>query len=218
MSLSDQSRPPNLLEASMLAGVEKAMNAGLRNAPGTRKRLAQHAGRLLCVELTLPRMNVWALIVEDGIELYHTSEAEPDVHLIGGPLDLASQLFRWRSAPGVIGGPVEIRGNRELLQELVDIVQELDLDWGGLFEPIMGSDIAQQLDYGARRFFGWARETVSRLGEQLGEYMRDESRLIALRRDVHEFNEDVDELRMDLDRLTARVERVRQRLAERNSD
>lgn len=211
MSLKDQSRPPNMLETAFFAGVEKAVNAALRRDPASLRRLAEDAGQLVGVHLTLPPVSAWVLIVEDGIELYHSSDAEPDVSLRGSPMDLAAQLFQWRNAPSVIGGPVKIRGDQELLRRLTDIARDLDIDWGGLFEPIMGAELAQQVDYGARRLFDWGRDAFSRLTGQLGEYMRDESQLIALRRDLYEFNQDVDELRMDLDRLDVRVQRLKKK-------
>src|SRR5690606_40751699 len=91
-----------------------------------------------------------------------------------------------------------------------------DLDWGALFEPILGSELAQQIDLGARRLFDWARQAASRLGRQVGEYLREESPLLALRRDVHEFNQDVDEVRMATDRLGARIALLKQKM-ENNS-
>lgn len=209
MSLKDQSRPPNLFETAFFAGVEKAVNAALRRDPATLQRLADHAGQLVGVHLTLPPVSAWVLIVEDGIELYHSSDADPDLSMKGSPVDLAAQLFGWRNAPSVIGGPVQIRGDEALLRRLIDIARDLDIDWGGLFEPLMGTELAQQVDYSARRLFSWGRDMLGRLSEQLGEYMRDESGLLALRRDVYEFNQDVDELRMDLDRLDARVQRLK---------
>jgi ubiquinone biosynthesis protein UbiJ len=218
MSLRDDARPPHLLEATFVAGVERAINAALRADPATQQRLARHSGRLIAVHLTLPPLTTFVLVVEDGLELYHASDADPDVRLTGSPLDLAAQLFDWDKAPALIGGPVRIEGDRELLQDLVAIARELDMDWGALMEPVTGSELAQQIDYGARRVFGWARETFSRLGNQLGDYLRDESRLVALRRDVYEFNQDVDELRMDLDRLGARVARLKTRLEPGDGD
>ncbi len=191
--------------------MERAINAALRNDPATREHLARHIGRLVAVHFTLPPLTVYALVVEDGMELYHTSDARPDIRLRGSPPELAAQLFNGDDE-SLIGSRVRIQGDQGLLQELVAIGRQLDLDWGALFEPLLGPELAQQLDHGARQFFGWARQACTRFGEQMGEYLRDESQLLALRRDVYEFNQDIDELRMDLDRLDARVQRLQHRL------
>ncbi len=209
MSLKDQSRSPGLISTTALATVERAINTALRTDPATAAKVAMHSGRLVAIEVTLPPMAVYALIVEDGIELYHRSDATADVAVKGSPMDLAVQLLDWNTRPGVIGGPVQITGNSELLQELQELAQGLHIDWGALLEPLTGSELAQQIDYGARQLFGWARQAAGRLVDQLGDYVGNESGLIPQRREVYEFGQDVDELRMDVDRLDARIQRLR---------
>lgn len=204
-------RQPGLLSTTAVATAERAINAALRGDPATAARLNRHAGRLLAVRLTLPSAAFYALIVEDGVELYLRSDSEPDVAVTGNPVDLAALLLDWRRQPGVIGGPVRVEGNRELLQDLRDLAGDLRLDWGALLEPLIGGELAQQVDLGARRLFGWARATLDRLGDQLGDYLGSEAGLLALRRDLYEFYQDVDELRGDVDRLDARVQHLTQR-------
>lgn len=202
-------REPGLLSTTAIASVERAINAALRSDPATAARLSRHAGRLLAVHLTLPPLRLYALIVEEGVELYLRSDAEPDVSVTGNPVDLAALLLDWRRQPHVIGGALRVEGNRELLQDVRDLAADLDLDWGALLEPVIGGEMAQQLDQGARRLFDWARQAVDRLGHQMGDYIGGESGLLALRRDVYEFYQDVDELRGDVDRLEARVQRLK---------
>lgn len=206
-------RPPNLFEATALATLERAINSALASDPLTLEQLREHSGRLLAVHLTLPPLAIFALIVEDGIELYHGSEAEADVSVRGGPIDLAAQLFDWKTSAGLIDGPIDIRGDRELLQALTTLLKQLDLNWSTLLQPLLGSELASQIEFGARRAFDIARQAVSLLLDQAGNYLREESSLMALRRDVVEFNQDVDELRFDVDRLAARITLLKQRQA-----
>lgn len=210
MSLREDSRPPSLFQAAALAALERAVNAALRADPATMKALGEHSGRLLAIDLTLPPVAIYALIVEDGIELFQKSDATPDVLVRGNAVDLVAQIMEWREAPSVIGGRVAISGDQELLRRLVALGRELDVDWGALVEPVLGDELAQQVDLAGRRLFGWLREAGARFGRQLGEFLRDESELLALRRDVYEFIEDVDELRLDVDRLEARIRQLKQ--------
>jgi len=55
-----------------------------------------------------------------------------------------------------------------------------------------------------------ARQAFDLFLDRAGDFLREESSLMALRRDVVEFNQDVDELRSDADRLAARVSRLKQ--------
>lgn len=205
-------REPGLLSTTALASIERAINAALRSDPATAIQLNRHTGRLLAVYLTLPAMPFYILIVEEGIELYLRSDAQPDVSVTGNPMDLAALVLDWRRQPQVIGGAFRVEGDRELLQEVRDLAMQLNLDWGALLSPLMGGELAQQLDQGARRFFDWARQAFDRLGDQMGDYLGGESGLLALRRDVYEFYQDVDELRGDVDRLEARIQHLKGRL------
>jgi len=205
-----ETRPPNLFEATALATLERAINTALAADPLTMELLREHSGRLAAVHLTFPPLSIYALIVEDGIELYHGSEAEADVTVRGGPIDLAAQLFNWKTADSVVAGPVKISGDRELLQKLTAIVKQLDLNWSALVEPLLGSELAQQIEYGAKRVFSMARQAFDLFLNRAGDFLREESSLMALRRDVSEFVQDVDELRFDTDRLAARIARLKQ--------
>lgn len=202
---------PGLLSTTAVAAIERAVNRALRADPASAARLAEYAGDLVAIHLTLPPTALYMLVVEDGVELYLYSDAPPDVTLTGNPADLAALLFDWRRQPGAIGGALRIEGDRQRLQDLRDIATGLDVDWGALLEPLFGGELAQQVSVGARRLFGWARDTASRLGEQAGDYMAGESGLLALRREVHEFYRDVDDLRDDVDRLEVRIRHLQTR-------
>ncbi|MBZ2189284.1 SCP2 sterol-binding domain-containing protein [Alcanivorax sp. JB21] len=209
MTLEHQSQPPGLLETLLLASIERGVNSALRHDPASQQRLAEHSGRLISVSLRVPAREVFILIVEDGVECYHSSEAEADVSLCGGPLDLAAEFLGWDTAPGVIAGPVSVRGDRELLQALTAIARDLDVDWGALFAPLLGNELAQQVDHGARRFFHWAREGLDRLARQGSDYLSRESGLMPSRTELREFGHDVTELQMATERLEARIQRLR---------
>lgn len=214
MTQPRQPRPPGLLETTLLASIERAVNAALRADPASLAQLAEHSGRLVSVHLRFPARSVFILIIEDGVELYHSSEAEADVSVHGGALELAAQFLDWHNAPGVIGGPVTIQGDRELLGALTDILRELALDWGALLAPVLGDDLAQQLDHGARQLFSWARESLSRLARQGGEYLSRESALLPSRHALREFGRDVEELEMATERLEARIRQLEARRRE----
>jgi len=201
-------KPANLLKASLLATLEKSANRALASDPASLAALTEHSGRLLAFHLSLPPTDVFLLILEDGVELYHASEATPDVSVTAAPADLAALFFNWQKQPELIGGRVRIEGDRELLQQISAILRGLDIDWAALLAPHLGDNLAQQIDFGGRRLAAWLKDTGKLLGQQLSGYLKQESGLLALRHDVYEFCQDVDELRFDVDRLDARIRRL----------
>lgn len=202
---------PTLLPAMLIAAIERAVNAALRSDPASAARLSGHAGRRLAVRLTLPPATAQVLIAGHGVDIQLHSEATADVTVTGNPVDLAALLFNWQRQPSAIGGSLRIEGDRELLQALREIAGGLNIDRGALLEPSLGGELAQQIDFGGRRLFGWAQQALSRLGEQVSDYLAGESGLMALRRDVYAFCQDVDELRGDVDRLEARIQHLQNR-------
>ena len=208
MSLKDEATPPGLIETALLASVERAINHALRTDPASMEKLAALSGHLVSLHLSLPPLVIFMLVVEDGIELYHASDAEADVSLHGSPVELAAQFFEWRTRGSVVGGPVRIRGDQALLQSLVDIARDLRIDWGALFEPMLGGELAQAMEHGGRQALAGARDLLSRLGRQISSGLQQDNGVLALRREVFEFNQDVDELRLDVDRLAQRIARL----------
>lgn len=204
------SSEPNIIEATFLATVERAVNTALRHDPATLNKLANYSGRLLHFKLNFPPRELYVLIVEDGVEIYHSSEAVADVSVNGSPLDMAGQLLGWQKAEQLIGGSLKIQGDQELLQQVSAIARQLDIDWGGLFSPILGSELAQQIDYNGRRMFGWLRQTGQRLLNQGSDYLRHESQLLPSKRALTGFACDVEEIEMATERLEARIAKLQQ--------
>ncbi|MEY1662958.1 ubiquinone biosynthesis accessory factor UbiJ [Isoalcanivorax beigongshangi] len=207
----DDTPVPGLLETTLVASLERALNTALRADPATLMQLGEDSGHLLEIRLRFPARSLFVLIVEDGVECYLGAVTEPDVRVEGHALDLAAQLLGWRSAPSVIGGPVRIEGNRELLQRLTALAQQLDVDWGALLAPVIGPELAAQLDHGARQLFSWARDGLRRLARQGADYLRFESGLVPSRHELREFGHEVVELQMATERLEARLARLTDR-------
>lgn len=199
---------PNIIEAALLGTIERAINSALRQDPATQQQLADYSGRLLQFMLRFPARELFVLIVEDGVEIYHSSEAVPDVSVQGSPLDMAAQLLGVQRAEQLIGGPLSIRGDQMLLQDISTIAKNLELDWGGMLAPVLGSEIAQQIDHTGRQLFGWLRNTSARLLAQSSDYLRHETQLLPSKRALTGFACDVEELEMATERLAARVQQL----------
>lgn len=209
MSTSDQ--PASLIKATLLGSLEKSINAALINAPNSLEQLRDLSGRLIAIHSGFPLGDIFTLVVDDGVELFHASSAIPDVSVTGSVSDLAALVLNWTQQPQLIGGHFQIQGDRELLQQLQAIATELDVDWGALLSPYLGDNLAQQVDYGGQRLLGWLRDTRSIVGSQLKHYLANESSLLPPPYQIYEFCQDIDELRYDVDRLDARIARLKRR-------
>lgn len=209
--MSDNS-PANLIKATLLASIERAVNAALQSDPQSLKQLTQHANKLVAFRSRLALTNAWLLIVEEGIELYHSSAAQADITIQASPFDLASVALNRQRLASLLGNRIQVSGNQALFLQLMQIFQQLNIDWGALLSPIIGDGLAQQLDHSGRQMLGWFKETGQMLGNQLTRYLQKETGLLALRRDVYEFGQDVQELITDVEQLDSRIQRLKQTL------
>lgn len=198
-------RPPSLLATTLLSSLERAINTALQADPLTLHKLGDYCGNLVELQLTVPPLHLFVLILEDGVEIYSRSEASSNVRVSGGPVDLAGMFFNWHSASSPVAGNVQIEGDRELLQALVALGRNLNIAWGELLGPLLGRDLAQSMEYGARRLFVVAEQLLKNLQQNSAQYFQQPNPYTPAKRELFEFSQDVAELRADVDRLSARI-------------
>jgi ubiquinone biosynthesis protein UbiJ len=164
-----------------------------------RVRVCVHGGRL-------------ALAAADAAE----SQAAPADAVISGSLRaLGSMLRGARPAAAQERSAVSIRGDAEianlyrqlLLAARPDPEEELSR-WIG----DAPARTAARLAYGV---IGWARRTQRVFGENVAEYLQEESRDLVTRTEADEFLEGVDQAREAADRVEARLRALQQRLRDR---
>ena len=73
---------------------------------------------------------------------------------------------------------------------------------------LLGDELAFPLSRALRRLASVARRTAHELGDDVQEFVAEESELLAARDDVQDFGDEVDRLRDALARLDKRVSRV----------
>jgi ubiquinone biosynthesis protein UbiJ len=111
-----------------------------------------------------------------------------------------------RSAGAVVSGDAEIAiSYRELLAlARPDFEEELS--------RLIGDVPARRLSQFALRTVEWARRARRAAGENLAEYLQEESRDLVNKPELDEFLEGVDTLRETADRVEARIARLEQRM------
>lgn len=146
-----------------------------------------------------------------GIELFNHWRGEPDVTIQGTlPALLFANLKREAGTPA----GVHIAGDAGIGQEFQKLVRELDIDWEDRLGRFVGGTAAHRIGRALREARGFVQQGATRFGENLREYLQEESRDLPVRREVEAFNESVDTLRADIDRLEARVQRLFRRVSQ----
>ena len=118
-----------------------------------------------------------------------------------------------RREPGTPAG-IRIAGDAGIGQEFQRLIRLLDIDWEDRLSRFVGGTAAHRIGRSLRGFSDFARQGAWRFGENLREYLQEETRDLPLRREVEAFNSAVDILRTDIDRLDARVQRLFRRASQ----
>ena len=196
------------LPASLLAGLEAALNRYLRLDPDamvTHGRLQQ---RSIAIELMPLQLTLYVVPGENGVQLRSQLETAPDTVLRGTPLGLAQLGLGSQTGKTLFSGSVAIEGDVETGQAFKAILDEMDIDWEEQLSRLTGDVIAHQLGNAARRAAGALRHGRRTLEQDIGEYLQEELRVLPTRIETENFSADVSRLCMDADRLAARIKRL----------
>lgn len=174
--------------------------------PEARRKLRRLEGRRVAVGITGPDIE-FVLWVEEG--RFHF-----------GPLDEEHPPDAWlRASPGAFvalgssggqaaAGQIELSGDTETARRFQVFFTELQPDFEEAMARAFGDVIGVQLSRVVQGSIGWARATGARLADDLGVYLREETRQLVARGEVEAFLDAVDDLRDDVAQLERRVERL----------
>jgi ubiquinone biosynthesis protein UbiJ len=190
--------------------LEAALNRYLSLDPDAAARMAGLAGHCIAIELRGIDLTLFMLPGNEGIRIMDSIDAEDgvDTTLHGTPLALARLGLGSNTGKTLFSGDVTITGDVETGQAFKAILDDMDIDWEEQLSHVTGDVIAHQLGNMARR----ARRAISQgratLEQDMGEYLKEELRVLPARIEVENFTADVNRLRSDADRLAARIQRL----------
>jgi ubiquinone biosynthesis protein UbiJ len=189
--------------------LQALIDRGVDASPRARELLAQLEGRRMQVVV---RHTPWQLTLLAGsgqLRLQRDAGGAADVSLAGTPLNLAA-LLREDPAAVIRRGDVTLAGDAETGQRFQELVQLLRPDLEAGLARVIGDIPAYGVSSLLRTALAWGEATLTTQGQNLGEYLAHERRLLVPRAEAAQFLEDVDTLRESADRLAARIARLEQ--------
>ena len=165
-------------------------------------------GKVMALEFTELGATLWMRPREGGIDLLNQWTGGADVTIRGNvPGLLAANLMERRTG-------IRIDGDAETGQEFQQLLALLDIDWEEKLSRFLGDTAAHRLASTFRGLRQWGRDSAERFGDNLREYLQEETEDLPRRREVDEFLGKVDTLRMDVDRVDARLQRLFRKAAQ----
>lgn len=196
----------NPLEAALLP-VAKVLNRNIQATTPARELCRQLSGTVVAIRVRNTALTAWFIVHDDSLELATESDREPDVSISGSILTLASMAGE-SGLKSIRAGSLELTGDPVLADDFQRLLSYARPDIEEELSGIVGDAAAHRIGEIARSVGNWSRDARETMGENIREYLQEESRDLPSRYEVERFTANVNTLRDDVDRLEARIKRL----------
>jgi ubiquinone biosynthesis protein UbiJ len=196
------------LEA-ILRPLASVLNRNIRESTPARELCGELSGALIAVRVRDTALAAYFDVGDDILNVVAATTKEPDVIIEGSLLTLARMAGSSRES-AIRDGSLSLSGDAEIanrFQQLLEIAKpDLEEELAG----VVGDIAAHRLGEFARGLGNWGRAARSTMGENIREYLQEESRDAPSRYEVERFSTDVSTLRDDVARIEARLNRLQE--------
>jgi ubiquinone biosynthesis protein UbiJ len=189
---------------SLLQPIARVLNRNIRESTRAGELCQRLDGKLIAIRVRDTALSAWFEIGSDALYLTTDHDGEPDVVITGSLVALA--LMAGEDA--IRDGSLDLTGDAATAQGFQQLLTHARPDIEEELSTVIGDTAAHGLGEFARAVGQWARQTRSIMGDNIREYLQEESRDVPSRYEVEQFSKHVSELRDDVDRLAARIGRL----------
>jgi ubiquinone biosynthesis protein UbiJ len=193
----------NPLEA-LLQPIARVLNRNIRESTRASELCQRLDGRLIAIRVRDTGLSAYFEISRNTLNLTSSHEDEPDVVITGSLVALALMA----GEDSIRDGSLDLSGDAATAQAFQQLLTHARPDIEEELSAVIGDTAAHGLGEFARAAARWARETRSIMGDNIREYLQEESRDVPSRYEVEQFSRRVNQLRDDVDRLAARIGRL----------
>jgi len=193
----------NPLEA-LLQPITRVLNRNIRESTRASELCERLDGKLIAIRVRDTGLAGYFEIGRNALDLTTENDGDPDVVITGSLVSLA--LMAGEDA--IRDGSLDLTGDAATAQAFQELLTHARPDIEEELSAVIGDAAAHGLGEFARAVGQWARETRSIMGDNIREYLQEESRDVPSRYEVEQFARDVGRLRDDVDRLAARIRRL----------
>jgi ubiquinone biosynthesis protein UbiJ len=188
----------------LLQPITRVLNRNIRESTRASELCERLDGKLIAIRVRDTALSGYFEIERSAINLTTSNEGEPDVVISGSLVALALMA----GEDSIRDGSLDLSGDAATAQAFQQLLTHARPDIEEELSAVIGDSAAHGLGEAARAVGRWARETRTIMGDNIREYLQEESRDVPSRYEVEQFSRRVNQLRDDVDRLAARVNRL----------
>ncbi len=194
------------LEA-VLSPVANLLNRNISASTPARELCAKLTGTIVAVRVRDTALAAYFVVADDAVDVVATTSAEPDVVISGSVITLA-RMAGQSGEDAIRDGSLDLTGDAELASQFQQLMAYAKPDVGEELSGLVGDAAAHRLGELALGVRSWSRDARTTMGDNIREYLQEESRDAPSRYEVERLGNDVSTLRDDVDRLEARLSRL----------
>jgi ubiquinone biosynthesis accessory factor UbiJ len=192
--------------------LQTAINAYLALDPESKTRVAKLQGKTVTIELLKLDVRFHLTFTEQDVLLQLGGTSTADTVIQGTPLRLLHLVLTPEKRKQFFADDVVITGNLELGQQVIDLFDQLEIDWEELLAQCIGDAAASQIGKLSRKLFTLGQEIRESLLQDVNDYVHEEVNFFPTKQHLQDFFADVDNTRMDTDRLEAKIHILKQKI------
>ena len=197
---------PDPLEA-LLRPIAQVLNRNIAESTPARELATQLDGRTVAIRVRDTALATYFVFDQDVVTLTTEFDADPDVAITGSLVTLA-RMVAGAAAQAIRDGDIDLTGDAATAQGFQALLDHAKPDVEEELSRVIGDVAAHQLAEFARGVGNWARDARATMGDNIREYLQEESRDLPTRYEVERFSQRVGELRDDVERIAARLKRL----------
>lgn len=189
----------------ILDSLQSAFNQYLALDPESHQRIEKLHGKIVTLELLGLGLICQLSFQDKKMKIILDHFAEPHTIIKSPPLTLLRMSLTDGDRKHFFKDNVSIEGNLEIGQEVIDLFDQLEIDWEEYLSQGVGDVAAHQIGRFARKLKNISERTRETMCQNINEYVHEEINLTPTSEILQDFFSDIDELRMDVDRMAARI-------------
>lgn len=185
--------------------LNKSINAYINIDPNSIERLKKLENKSITLVILPFNMRFHFLIKNGLVEISDQESKHSDATIKATPLQLTSLMLEKNHKSGFFADEIEIEGDAEVGQQIMNLFEELAIDWQELVSHYIGDVPTYHLNRFAQNAKNWLKQTNENMAQDLTEYIHQELNLFPDKERLSDYYHAIDELRMDVDRVEAKL-------------
>ncbi len=193
---------------SMMRPLVRLLNRNVQDSIEARALCDKLDGQVVAIGVRDTSLIVYFVMKDGEIDLRTDTELDPDAAVTGSLIGLA-QMATGGGEDMIRSGSIELSGDALTAQAFQKLLERAKPDFEEELSGIVGDSAAYRAGELARGLSRWGKSARETMGQNIREYLQEESREVPSRAEVEAFGADVNALRDDVERLAAKVARLK---------